>query len=74
VIIIRREIGSRIKARREGLGMSRRELALNVGTTVTCIGFWERGEHSPNADSLCRACLHLRVSADYILGLDKGNT
>jgi transcriptional regulator with XRE-family HTH domain len=42
-----RRIGKRIRASREKIGLSQRELALRVGVTARTVQFWEAGETLP---------------------------
>lgn len=55
-----------IKALRQRLGMSRRELAKALGVHENAIGNWERGEGKPRLDTgwrLIRLCRAARVGA-----------
>ena len=54
---------------REDCGMTRADLAEKSGVALTSIGFYERGEREPGADSLEKICKAMSVSADYLLGL-----
>jgi transcriptional regulator with XRE-family HTH domain len=59
----------RLKALREQLGLSQRELSRQCGLGETAIGFYERGDAEPTAKHLIKIAATLGVSADYLLGL-----
>ena len=40
--------GAEIRARRELLDLSRRDLADDVDVTPTMVGYWEQGRHAPS--------------------------
>ena len=40
--------GAEIRARRELLDLSRRDLASDVKVTPTMVGYWEQGRHAPS--------------------------
>lgn len=43
-------IGSNIRARREALGMTQRDLAKKLDTNEMAISRWELGKHRPSAE------------------------
>lgn len=47
-------IGSRIKNKREGLGLAQLELALRVGTSASAINEYEHGKRRPSRNTLQR--------------------
>ncbi len=61
------EIGQRIKARRQELGLTLRELADKVGRTASFLSQIERGRSSPSIESLQRISNALDVPIFYFL-------
>lgn len=65
-------IGERIKARRQKLGMTQEELASKINNGVatqrTQISQWEKGKKTPETDALIRLCNALACDMDYLLG------
>lgn len=59
----------RMKARREELGLTQKELAEKVGVPYQRIQDHEYGTSEPKADRLGRMAEALDCSADYLLGL-----
>lgn len=68
-IFDRFEIGRRIRARREKLGLSQQQLGVKIGTNGNNISNYEIGCSSPNLERFTRLCVALGVSADELLGL-----
>lgn len=60
----------RIKELRAEKGLSTRELAKQVGCSHIAISRWERGTKKPNIDNLIALARFLKVSTDYLLGLE----
>jgi transcriptional regulator with XRE-family HTH domain len=66
-----REIGHRLRVRREALGWTQAELARRCGLHKAYIGFVERGERNVSLINLRRIVKTLRVRlADVFKGLD----
>lgn len=63
------EIGSRIRKYREERKISRSDLAMILGLTVSCISNWELGQNGPAADHLGDLCRALQVSPSDLLGI-----
>lgn len=59
----------RLKFLREKCGMSCAALAEKIGVTGASIGYYERGERTPNIEILQSLCKTFEVSADYLLGI-----
>lgn len=53
--------------------VSQSELARAIGIHPSTVNRWLTGERLPDADELERACRHLGLSADILLGLDPGD-
>ncbi len=52
------------------MDMSESQLARDVGVSQAAISSICRGRSSPRADTLTMICKRLKVSADYLLGLE----
>lgn len=59
-------IGSRIKERREQLGMTQRQLADKLGVTKSAICNYENGTSKPKEDVLLNVFKVLSVAPNYI--------
>ena len=65
-----REIGHRLRARREGRGWTQAELARRCGLHKAYVGFVERGERNVSLINLRRIAKVLRVRlSDLLTGL-----
>ena len=67
-------LAKRVKAARQARGLPRRTLSQMIGRHAEYIGDLETGIHATNSDSLRRLAFVLKVSADYLLGLDHHRT
>ena len=65
-------VGSRIRALREGRGLSLRELAASAGVSHTALSQIERGETSPTLAVIARIAGGLDMSLSRLLRLDEG--
>lgn len=59
-----------IKEERLNIGITQRELAEAVGVTQDSISLWELGKRLPDTVYLAIICKTLKISADYLLGLE----
>ena len=59
-------IGSRIRERRQELGMSRAELAERIGVTSTAVSNYETGYSTPKVDVLFKVFKALDCDANYL--------
>lgn len=67
--------GDRIKRRREELHMTQKELAAKIGFSAPRnITNYEKGERSPDLETLCRIAKALSCTTDYLLGLEDAHT
>lgn len=64
-------LGERIKARREALGLSQRELAERIEATAAMVCQMERGTKSPSLQLGYKLAKELEVSMDWLLGIEK---
>lgn len=60
--------GSRLRHRREALGLTRHHVALLTGEREDNIKRWEGGV-APRAQTLAKLAQSLQTSTDYLLGL-----
>jgi len=58
--------GSRLRARREELGLKQSELGVLLGVTGSAVGNYENGVSSPKADILYRVFDVLKCDANYL--------
>ena len=58
-------IGVRIREARERRSLTRTELAVRVGTSLTNVSRWEDGQREPGLRWLGPLCDALEVPADY---------
>ena len=61
--------GSRLRARRNELGMTLASCAATVGVTQPAWTLWEQGSREPKLDMLLSICELLSTSPDALLGL-----
>lgn len=62
-------LGNNIKVLREERGLTRQELAKELGISLSALGNYERGDRTPDADLIITLAYHFGVSSDFILGL-----
>jgi class 3 adenylate cyclase len=61
-------VGERIRARRERLRMTQRDVANGLQVSAQAVSKWERGENSPDVGVLVALSRLLGVSLDWLLG------
>ena len=61
--------GSRLKELRIEQNSSQKDVANDIGISVTAISQYESNSRFPNEEILRRLCLHYKISSDYLLGL-----
>lgn len=64
---IDKEIGLRVRRRREALGYSREKLAETAGIAVSFLGSIELGKSDFSVSTLKKLCAALGVSSDFLL-------
>lgn len=60
-------MGNRISQRRKALHMTQEQLADKVGVSLQTISCIELGKKAVRPENLANLCIHLDVSADYVL-------
>jgi transcriptional regulator with XRE-family HTH domain len=68
------DVGSRIRALREGMGLSLRELAERSGVSAPMLSQVERGETSPTLAVAAKIAAGLELSLSQLLRLDEGGS
>ncbi len=63
------DIGPRIRARRDLLGLKQHHLAEKCETSLAMVSQWETGHRTPSAEGLKKLAQALKCSTDYLLGL-----
>ena len=64
--------GKRLRAARMARGIGLRDLSRRVGLSHAHLSNVEAGRWGLTLAALCAVCRELEVSADYLLGLEKG--
>lgn len=65
-------ISERMRTARKAAGLTQKDVAKKLGLTGAAYSAYETGQRSPNPETLRLICLALDVSADYLLGIEKG--
>lgn len=61
-----KEMGKRLKALRESIGISQAKMAEAIDSTQSSINRYENGQSTPSVEMLCRYADFFDVSLDYI--------
>ena len=70
--MVKQELGVRIRAARERRGLSQAALALAIGAgNQSTVAGWERGRTEPDGAMLGRLAVALKVSTDFLLGVQE---
>ena len=64
---LNKQIGQRVRTQREYLGITRESLCSYVSISPQFLSEIERGVKGVSAETLCKLCEGLGVSADYVL-------
>lgn len=65
--MVLKDLGNRIRARREKLGLKQQDVANSLGISPQAVSKWERGENAPDITVLEPLARLLGVSADWLL-------
>ena len=68
------DFGKRLKELRKQSGMTQEQLANKLGITKSVVSYYELSERTPSPDVLKDLALIFRVSADYLLGIERSKT
>ena len=68
------EFGNRLRKLRKDRKLTQQQLADLIGVKNSVISFYEVGERTPSPDVLRKMALALHVTADYLLGIERGVT
>ncbi len=68
------EFGNRLRQLRKDRKLTQQQLADLIGVKNSVISFYEVGERTPSPDVLRKMALALHVTADYLLGIERGVT
>lgn len=68
------EFGERLRTLRKQRNLTQKQLAELVGVQNSIISFYEVGDRMPSPEMLVKLAAALRVSADYLLGIQKTDT
>ncbi len=64
--------GDRVRALREDADLNQTELGKAINITQRKISYIECGKYEPSIDDIVALCSFFKVSADYLLGIEKG--
>lgn len=65
-------LGERLEYLRTVRGLNKQQFAAAVGVTDTTVANWEASRKEPRASHVAAVCKRFAVSADWLLGLEKG--
>lgn len=68
------DFGKRLKELRKQAGMTQAQLATKLGITKSVVSYYELSERTPSPEVLRDIAIIFRVSADYLLGIERGKT
>lgn len=63
--------GERIRNLREDADLNQTQLGKALGMTQRKISYIECGKYEPSIDDITAFCHYFKVSADFLLGIDK---
>lgn len=63
-----RAIGDRIRAAREDMGWTQKDLAAKLGVSLAMVGRYERGINLPPADDIAKLSRTIRMSVGKLYG------
>ena len=64
----RKQLGDRVKAQRQALGLKQKELAEMVGVVPQVLSVWESGKQEPSPKAIISLSRALKVSCGWVLG------
>jgi transcriptional regulator with XRE-family HTH domain len=69
---MKQDIGERIAALRKSRNLKQKDVSFSLGIDITNLSRIETGTSYPTIETLAKLCELFGVSADYILGIEKG--
>ena len=66
------ELGNRLRQLRKDRNLTQQQLAELIGVKNSVISFYEVGDRIPSPEVLRKLALALHVTADYLLGIERG--
>lgn len=63
--------GERVRNLREDADLNQTQLGKAVGMTQRKISYIECGKYEPSIDDIAAFCHYFKVSADFLLGIEK---
>lgn len=69
---LQEDFPSRVRELRRRSGMTQAELAKRIRVTQQAVGLWENGKVAPHGETVRKLARVFAVTADDLLGLDKG--
>ena len=60
----------RLRELRTEKGLRQRDVADDLGISVTCYAGYEQGAHEPDFRTLCKIARYFGVTTDYLLGME----
>lgn len=68
------EFGEKLRQLRKEKNLTQKQLAALIGVKDSVISFYEVGDRVPSPEVIRKLAIVLRVSADYLLGIEKNET
>ncbi len=59
----KKTFGTNLRIYRKRLNLTIEDVAKKIGTTKSCVSYWENGKSQPSADALAKLCQILNVNA-----------
>ena len=67
-----KDFGMRLRERRKKLGLRQSDVAQGIRVTEQAVSKWEQGDSLPDLENFMLLARLLRISADELLGMEKG--
>ena len=68
------DFGKRLKELRKRDGLTQKQLAERLWITKSMVSYYEQSLRAPSPEVLIKLSYIFHVSADYLLGIEKGRT
>lgn len=68
------EFGEKLRTLRKEKNLTQQQLAALIGVKNSVISFYEMGDRTPSPDVIKKLASALHVSADFLLGIEKGES